>query len=181
MHTPKHAGTKHSANLQNHHVIFPQKIKNRFGTPIPSNSDKRNADPNPPEDSNTFSLLGKDYIYFDENQNLKVAFQELSDGSPTSKKCGVESDLCLGRLFMSRFELIMKYNLEENTFNPKDKGLSANFLVSDYDFKMRSGLWMVMGVVGGAMGLICVGFGVMYYAHKRKYSLVVKERLLGGG
>jgi hypothetical protein len=56
----------------------------------------------------------------------------------------------------------MKYNLTQNTFDPKDKGLSANFLVSDYDFEERNGLWTIMAVIGGAMALVCVGFGVMY-------------------
>ena len=96
-------------------------------------------------------MTGEDYIYFDETGAVKVAFEKLEVGSDLLKKCGLETKLCLGRLFMAKFEFVMKYNLVKDEWNKADKGLEAGFVMNSYDFNMTDGIWTVMIVISAVI------------------------------
>jgi len=92
----------------------------------PQNTDpkKPKLTPEQREHRIIMAIRGEDYINYDKDEKVKFAIEDLDN---LKEYCGNEAKVCIGRLFMMRFEFVIKYEYESGN-------LQASFLENTYHF-----------------------------------------------
>lgn len=119
--------------------------------------------------THTFSFESKDYLYFDKNNQINLAIKDVSD-QEHQNVCGKTTTLCLGRILLTKLELVIKVDYAT-------KNISVGFLENTYNFDDLKNFWTYFGAICAGSIFISLVFYIFFKITKNNYEKSMKEPL----